>query len=178
MTCAISDQLQIMEQSLPISAQRETGFTLIELMVAIAVFGILLAIALPNFSEMIINQRVRSAASDVFATLIFARSEAIKRNAPVRVVRSGTIWEAGWTAQTSGGMVLKRQDPYTKITISGPASGTLTFGSNGRPFAGALTLFMVYPTATPNSRARCISLSLSGMPSVTVDTDTDKGNGC
>lgn len=176
-TCSVLDYPHIMAWRAP--KKRESGFTLIELMLAIAIFGILIAIALPNFSEMVINQRVRSASSDLFATLLYARSEAIKRNAPISVVRSGAVWEAGWSVQTSGTVtVLKRQDPYTRITISGPASGTLTFGGNGRPLAGATVFFMVYPTSNPNSRARCISLSLSGLPSIAVDTDTDKTNGC
>lgn len=175
-TGTFCDYSAIMKRPAPI--KRESGFTLVELMVAIGIFGILIAIALPNFSQMIVNQRVRSASSDIFATLLFARSEAIKRNASVSVVRSGTIWEAGWSVQTAGGIVLKQQDPYTNITVTGPSSGTLVFGGNGRPLASATVFFMVYPTSTPVSRARCISLSLSGLPTVTVDTDTDKTNGC
>lgn len=175
---AICDYPQIMRRPAP--NKRQSGFTLVELMLAIAIFGILLAIALPNFSEMIINQRVRSASSDLFATLLYARSEAIKRNATINVVRSGAVWEAGWSVQTSGTVtVLKRQDPYTRITVTtDPPSSTLAFGANGRPLAGATVVFMVYPTSSPNGRARCISLSLSGMPTVTVDTDTNKTNGC
>lgn len=170
------DDLIIMKQSA--QKKRESGITLVEVMLAIGIFGILIAIALPNFSQMIVNQRVRSATSDMFATLLYARSEAIKRNASISVVRSGATWDAGWTTQTSGGVVLKQQDTFTNITVTGPSSGTLAFGSNGRPLAGATVFFMVYPTSTPASRAHCISLSLSGMPSTTVDTDSDRTNGC
>lgn len=160
-------------------SKQQSGFTLVELMVAIAIFGILAAIALPNFSQMIQSQKVRGASSDLFGALIYARSEAIKRNTSISVVRTGAAWEAGWTVQTAGGAVLKRQDPLTAITISGPGGGTVAFGGNGRPTAGSLgDTFMVYVTARPEGIARCVSLSLSGMASVKNDSDTDRTNGC
>lgn len=155
----------------------ERGFTLVELMVAIAIFGILAAIALPNFSQMIESQKVRGASSDLFASLIFARSEAIKRNTTVSVIKTGAAWEAGWTVQT-GGAVLKRQDPMTTITISSTGS-TVIFGGNGRPTAASdIGTFMVYVTARPGGIARCVSLSLSGLPAVKSDSDADRTNGC
>src|SRR5690606_8776794 len=55
------------------------GFTLIELMVAVSVLGVLLAIALPSFQPLIERWRVRQVESNLEASLQFARSEAIKR---------------------------------------------------------------------------------------------------
>ena len=58
----------------------QAGFTLIEMMVALAIGGILTAIAVPNFAEMREGYRLRAATYDVFAALQRARSEAVKKN--------------------------------------------------------------------------------------------------
>ena len=60
--------------------QRNGGFTLIEMMVALAIGGILTVMAVPNFNEMREGYRLRAATYEVFAALQRARSEAVKRN--------------------------------------------------------------------------------------------------
>ena len=60
--------------------QKNAGFTLIEMMVALAIGGILTAIAVPNFNDMRDGYRLRAATFDVFAALQRARSEAVKKN--------------------------------------------------------------------------------------------------
>jgi type IV fimbrial biogenesis protein FimT len=62
---------------------RTGGFTLIEMMIAIAVLGLLLGLALPSFNDMIRNARVRAAAETYLGALNLARTEAIKRNVTV-----------------------------------------------------------------------------------------------
>jgi len=64
--------------------RRESGFTLIELMIVIAVLAVSLSIALPSFSRTIANSKVRATAESILAGLRDARSTAIQRNAPVR----------------------------------------------------------------------------------------------
>jgi type IV fimbrial biogenesis protein FimT len=61
------------------------GFTLVELMVGIAILAILLAITVPPFKKMIASQRLKNANAELVASLQFARSEAIARNQYVRV---------------------------------------------------------------------------------------------
>ena len=73
--------------------QKNTGMTLIEVMVVVAIIGIVVAIAVPSFSTMLENQRIKGAAEAVLADLRWARAEAIKRNAPVRVTfTTGSSW--------------------------------------------------------------------------------------
>jgi type IV fimbrial biogenesis protein FimT len=59
------------------------GFSLVEIMVGVAIIGLVTAVALPSFSEWIRNVRIRSAAEAVLAGVQVARTEAIRRNTPV-----------------------------------------------------------------------------------------------
>lgn len=65
------------------------GFTLLELMVTLAVAAILLGIAVPSFSDMIRNNRLTGAANDLLHSTQLARSEAVKRQLPVVVCATG-----------------------------------------------------------------------------------------
>ena len=62
---------------------RQKGFTLIELMVTIAILAIMTAIAIPNFSEWVAKRRVASVAEKVASQIRFARAEAARLNKPV-----------------------------------------------------------------------------------------------
>lgn len=73
------------------------GFTLIEMMVTIAIAGVLLAIAVPNFRDFIINNSISAQANDFVSGLALARSEAIKRGTSVRVTAAGADFSSGWT---------------------------------------------------------------------------------
>lgn len=73
------------------------GFTLVELMVTIAVLAVILSIALPNFSEMIRANRTQTQANLLLKSFNLARSEAIKRGAAVRVsALDNGNWHLGW----------------------------------------------------------------------------------
>jgi len=76
---------------------KENGFTLIELMVTLAVAAILLTVGVPSFRDFIMNNRLISAANEFTAAVNLARSAAIKdqRNAYI-TSGAGTNWGAGW----------------------------------------------------------------------------------
>src|SRR5690625_7896883 len=57
----------------------QKGFTLIELMVTIAILAIVLAIATPSFNNIILSNRIDSVAQELHGSLQLARSEAVKR---------------------------------------------------------------------------------------------------
>jgi prepilin-type N-terminal cleavage/methylation domain-containing protein len=65
--------------------RKDTGFSFLELMVVIAIIGILSTIAIPSYFQWLPKHRVGIAARDVKSTLEFARSKAITRNTAVRV---------------------------------------------------------------------------------------------
>ena len=88
-------------------ARRRNGFTLIELMIAIAVLAILITIAAPSFRDAMMNVRMSANVNDLMADLALARSEAVKRGVPVRLCRSNGgancnggagngNWTVGW----------------------------------------------------------------------------------
>lgn len=80
------------------------GFTLIELMVTIAIAAILLGIAIPNFSEVIANNRMTAVTNEAVTALNFARSEAVKRGVRITICKSSNAsscaasgtWSQGW----------------------------------------------------------------------------------
>ncbi|MDD2919236.1 GspH/FimT family pseudopilin [Rhodoferax sp.] len=77
----------------------QNGFTMIELVVAMAVLGILMAIAMPSFVETMGNSRIRSVAESVTSGLQFARSEAVRRNEKIRFSLDSST--GNWTVRRS-----------------------------------------------------------------------------
>src|SRR5699024_1455669 len=81
-----------------------SGFTVIEMMITLSVLAIVLTLVVPAFGRLVMQQRVTATTNHVVAQLQFARSEAIRRNAPVAACPSsdglsctgGNRWEAGW----------------------------------------------------------------------------------
>lgn len=65
-------------------APRIRGFSLIELMIVLAIMGVLMAIGLPSLSQWFIGRRVHTAAESIQVGLNLARTEALRRNARVR----------------------------------------------------------------------------------------------
>ena len=84
---------------------RPYGFTLIELMITLAIVAIVLAVGVPSFQGMMRNNRAITNANDFLSSLNVARGEAIKRGIGWRVVMcpgtaaggcAGTAWGSGW----------------------------------------------------------------------------------
>src|SRR5260370_42173565 len=84
------------------------GFSLIELVTALTVLAILATVALPSYQNFVLTQRVRGASYDLMTSLVFARSEAIKRNASVSMTQAAGGWAQGWTV-SAGAFTLHTQ---------------------------------------------------------------------
>lgn len=77
--------------------RRRRGFTLVELLVVMAVALILLAVAIPAMRDFVDRLRVRAAATEFVAAMSLARSEAIRRGERVDLAATGHGWRDGWT---------------------------------------------------------------------------------
>ena len=142
------------------------GFTLIELLTALVVLAILATVALPSYQNYVLTQRLRGASYDLMTSLLFARSEAIKRNANVSMTQAAGGWTQGWTV-SAGALTLRTQDPYGgSVSIANSASlTTITYSNDGR-LATPTTDFTVAPAdISAQVQTRCLSIKLGGMPS-------------
>jgi len=76
--------------------KQHIGFTIIELMITLAVVAVLTVLASPTFSDLITKSRLRGATDDIVALLNHARANAVKLERQVNVsVQPGTLWCAG-----------------------------------------------------------------------------------
>jgi len=74
--------------------KHEKGFTLVELMVTVAIVGIIASLAVPSFSKMIERNRLKEAIESLKSDLMFTRTESIKRSANINVSTkiNGSSW--------------------------------------------------------------------------------------
>lgn len=158
--------------------QNSRGFTLVELMVTIAVMAILLAIAVPSFTDAFLGSKLSSYANNFVASAHLARSEAIKRNTAVTLCASADGascataggWQQGWIV-LSGTTVIQRQQALPAgLSFTGGAYSIIYQSSGINAISTTLTLCRATPSV--GSQQREISISATGRPSVTKTTST------
>lgn len=123
---------------------RDRGFTLVELLIALALMGILLAMAMPSYRTWIQNTRIRTTAESLLNGLQLARNEALRRNANVEFVLNGANsgWDVKCVAISPGcpdtDTIHKRtagEGSSSSITITASNGGTIRFNSFGRMYS-------------------------------------------
>jgi type IV fimbrial biogenesis protein FimT len=101
--------------------RKQRGFSLLEIVIVVAILGIILSIAIPNFADMLAEQRARSAASEIVGDLTLARIEAIKQQRRV-IFEKGASWKDGWSVYvdtngsnslTAGEVVIKSSPGFS-----------------------------------------------------------------
>ena len=89
-----------------LNISKSRGVTLFELMMALAIAGVIIALGVPSFRAVIANQQMSAATNEMVMTLNLAKSEAVKRVAYVSICQStdgltctlaAPGWDAGWT---------------------------------------------------------------------------------
>ena len=132
----------------------ERGFTLVELMITVALAAILISVAVPTLSQFTMNARQTGAINDFVSTIHIARSTAITTNARVTVCASsggnaceGVSWDQGWIAFSDANSnqfvdgsdaIVTSGEGIERVSIqSGEFGQALQFRPNGRIAAGA-----------------------------------------
>ena len=119
---------------MPISSYKpqaaNAGFTLIELMVTIAVLAIIVSIAAPNISTQLANQRVKATTATLVNALKEAKAESVIRRQNINVVYSSTAKTIA--LQNTSNTVLSTYSINSKstISISPDTVTTVTFQPN------------------------------------------------
>ena len=124
--------------------QSRSGFSLVELMVAIAIIGILAGIAIPNFLSFLPNSRLRAATRDVVSCLQEMKIRAIKENANTVIdfdlandqytafVDNGAGAFAGDGIQNGTEAIIKQVTMLPDIDMNNSTFAGNTFGYNSR----------------------------------------------
>ena len=163
-----------------------TGFTLLELMTAIAVLGVLLAIGVPSFRDAIANNRTTTQANTLVSALNLARSEASKRGMAVSLCTAedddgdacgdDTDWSRGWILFTDAIGVAGQIDagaPADEILQRFPAadnnialdssgSSFIRFSPRGEAINGAATTFTVTHSGCTGDNQRRLTVDAVG----------------
>lgn len=168
------------------NTSHQRGFNLLELMAAITVLGIVLAVGVPSFTQMLRNNNVVANTNELVVALSAARSEAVRRGLPVAVCartgptadvcRTGTAnnWGDGWLIFTdaagnvgevsAGDAILQRFDQLstgvTMLTNNRPA---VRFGASGLPPSGAAdTTFTIKHSVCTGNNQRTVKITATG----------------
>jgi type IV fimbrial biogenesis protein FimT len=127
---------------------RSRGFTLIELMVVVALVAIMLAIAVPSFASFISSYRATAAINDILQAVTQTRTEALKRGRRVTLAPIAGDWTQGWTVfveptatanqvYSSGDELIYQHGPLpSSMTVAGANNTGTPFASNYLIFDG------------------------------------------
>lgn len=161
------------------SRRQMKGFTLLELMITIAIAAILISLAMPSFQGVMRSNRVSTATNELLASLSLARSEAIRNTRGAGICASadgtscGADWNSGWLvwsdtdgdgAVDAGETVVRYTQGKASTVIAGTAS-TLAFDQRGRN-RGVQGTVGITPSGV-TTPVRCITISATGQTRVT-----------
>jgi len=181
------------------SKTRQNGFSLVELMMTIAVAAIFTAIAVPSFRYVTNSNRIAGELNGLLGDLQFARAEAIKEGRTVSVCVSstgtgctgGASWQNGWMVfsdppgsgvYVAGETRLRIQAPFTgsDTFAASNALSVITFNRWGYAIGIANGTMITLHDSTSNSNwTRCLNIALSGlMASLKINQTANGGPAC
>lgn len=116
---------------------RLNGFTLVELIAAMTIAGVLVTVGIPSLMDLVQRNAVTTASNELLSTLLLARSEAVRQEAPTTL----TPFPAGdgWQVDTVVNLVTVNQLTHTmenkNITVASnlfSAGNSITYNPRGR----------------------------------------------
>jgi type IV fimbrial biogenesis protein FimT len=151
-----------------------TGFTLIELMIALALFALLLLLAIPTYTTFLSNAQVRNAAEAMLNGVQLAQNAAVGGNQQVQlIVAPAAGWQiafvnpdtsAGPPPQVPAPFQLAEASPQAAVTTTPVGSTEITFDAFGRivpnPDASQ-TISCIKVTNPNNGNARALNVIVS-----------------
>jgi type IV fimbrial biogenesis protein FimT len=142
------------------------GFTLIELMVTLAVVAIVTTLALPSFRITIMNNRLTTQANEFITDVNIARSEAVKQGNTITITsNNGNNWANGWTITDSGGNTLRVHGALDGTSTLTGGVGSIQYLRTGFISGGATLTFDVCDDRSGETGRRITILS-TGRPSI------------
>ncbi len=144
--------------------KRQSGFTLLELLVTLLIVGVLLSLGVPSFNTMIQNNRLSTTANDISIALNLARSESIKRGVQINVTQAGGGWTNGSTVELTDGTDL-RVFPGSSgsITITGSVT---QIGYMPTGMATTAATFSICDSSRSGETGRRITVNITGRISI------------
>ena len=156
------------------------GMTLIELMIAVVIAGLLLMFAVPSYTAWLNNSQIRTAAESILDGMQLARAEAVRQNTKVQFKLTSTVspmmsdWQVSLPAssvvQTRSGAEGSATARVAGIDTTGTPATTVTFTSLGRVIVspatnwdGSSTLTEVDVTSTATSATRSLHVLVGGV---------------
>jgi type IV fimbrial biogenesis protein FimT len=164
----------------------EPGFTIIELMVVVALVAVMLTIAIPSFRNLTQRNRVSGEINLMIGDLEFARAEALQRGVPVSICPSsnGTAclgtntWQSGWivfsdlngsgAVDNASDVVLRIRAPWTSgdTFVASPSVTSIVFGGQGMALNFTATTMPIHTTPANARATQCLYLNLVGHQTV------------
>lgn len=175
--------------------RKESGFTLIELMITIVVLAVALALGIPSFQGFIKNNRLAGQANDLVIAIQLARSEAVKRGSGAVICASddqatcsgNDNWSTGWIVYSDIGQdgnldldvnldgvedcekddcIVRTRGSLIKGTLSGNGSNGIRFLPDGLASTGPVTLSLTANDCY-SEQVRDVTITRMGQTTIT-----------
>jgi type IV fimbrial biogenesis protein FimT len=150
---------------------RPSGFTLIELMIALSIFAILVFLALPMYAQFMGNSQIRNAAENSLTGVRLAQATAIKGNSLARFMIDANGWAVyAWNDEIADFAVVPVQSyqfaegaSQTTHTLTPAAATKVTFDGLGRVVPDASSLTQIEVTNPSVTNPRKLRVMISGI---------------